>query len=123
MTDEEKTNDIYDICLEKKSIYCNRKMGEETCNKCKTYQMYKLGLEEGRKEKEEFIGMFINVDLEKENAELKAQVEEIQNKVKQILLDNNAEIGQLREVVGLDWCDKDYAEELKKRKRKTKKRT
>lgn len=50
MIDEEKVSDIYDICLEKKSIYCNRKMGEETCSKCKTYKMYKLGLAEVRKE-------------------------------------------------------------------------
>lgn len=49
MTDEERESDIYDICLEKKSIYCNRKMGEETCSKCKTFKMYKLGLAEGRK--------------------------------------------------------------------------
>lgn len=53
MTKEEKTSDIYDICLERKSICCNRKMGEENCSKCKTYKMYKLGLAEGRKENEE----------------------------------------------------------------------
>lgn len=53
-------------------------------------------------------------ELEKENAKLKAEFEGIKNKVKQILLDDNAEIGQLREVVGLEWCDKDYVEKIEK---------
>lgn len=50
MADEKKASDIHDICLGKKAISCYRKMGEETCSKCKTYQMYKLGFAEGRKE-------------------------------------------------------------------------
>lgn len=50
MTEEEKSSDIYDICLDKKSLYCLRRMGEETCSKCKTYQMYKLGFAGGRNE-------------------------------------------------------------------------
>lgn len=83
MTDKEKASDIYDICLEKKSIYCNRKMGEETCSKCKTYKMYKLGLAEGRKEGYEQ-GKSNERELqcgkknyEKDIAELKAQIEEL----------------------------------------------
>ena len=35
------------------------------------------GLAEGRKEKEKLIGIFINVDLEKENEQLKAQIEKV----------------------------------------------
>lgn len=50
----------------------------------------------------------------KENEQLKEEKQQIQEQVKQILLDDNAKIGQLREVVGLDWCDKDYVEKLEK---------
>lgn len=91
MKDKEKTNDIYDICLDKKSLYCLRTMGEETCSKCKTFQMYKLGFEEGRKETAELkaihesdkeaISIIIEKgkELEKENKELKAQVENLKD--------------------------------------------
>lgn len=78
MTDEEKASDIYDICLEKKSICCIRKMGEETCSKCKTYKMYKLGLEEGRKEEcleQNKDGTIRPCEVMKENEELKEMFE------------------------------------------------
>lgn len=87
MTEDEKANDIYDICLEKKSIYCNRKMGDETCSKCKTYQMYKLGLEKGERigkekqwiatEKSQKKTSAKIEQLEKDNEELKVQVEKL----------------------------------------------
>lgn len=48
MTDEGKANDIYEICLDRKSLCCIRQSGEDTCDKCKTYQMFKVGLEAGR---------------------------------------------------------------------------
>lgn len=48
MTDEEKASDIYEICLDRKSLCCIRQSGEDTCDKCKTYQMFKVGLEAGK---------------------------------------------------------------------------
>ena len=80
MTDEEK--DFYDICLEKKSLYCIRRMGEETCIKCKKYQMYKLGQVEGRKEKcleQNNDGTIRPCEVMKDNEQLKAQIEKMKN--------------------------------------------
>lgn len=78
MIEEEK--DIYNICLDKKSLYCIRRMGEETCNKCKTYQMYRLGLAEGRKEKcfeQNKDGTIRPCEVMKDNEELKEDVESL----------------------------------------------
>lgn len=45
-----EASDIYEICLDRKSLCCIRQSGEDTCDKCKTYQMFKVGLETGRPE-------------------------------------------------------------------------
>lgn len=72
MTDEEKA--IKDLCV-KCSSYDFCKKGNQL--HCAETVAYIKGLAEGRKEKEELIGMFINVDLEKENAKLKEQIEQM----------------------------------------------
>ena len=91
MTDEDRASDIYDICLEKKSIYCNRKMGEETCSKCKTYKMYKLGLAEGEKIGKEKQWIATKKAQKKTSAEMKELIE-IQYAENQTLGNNNSEL-------------------------------
>lgn len=101
MTDEEKASDIYEICLDRKSLCCIRKSGEDTCDKCKTYQMYKIGLEAGRKlgkeeqwkatEKAQKKTSSRIRDLEKENAELK-ELSEI-NSLSKVLIQRCKEVG------------------------------
>lgn len=49
----------------------------------------------------------------KENAELKAEKQQIQEQVKKILLDDNAEIGDIKKLVGMDWYDVKEIEQLK----------
>lgn len=89
MTDE--VEDIYDICLEKKSLCCIRKMGEETCSKCKTYQMYKLGLE-SRKDLEEENARLSNsvTELTNMNTELENKVTELEKQIKKMKSENNS---------------------------------
>lgn len=48
-----------------------------------------------------------------ENARLKAEKQQMQEQVKKIILDENAEIGDLRKIVGMDWYDVKEIEQLK----------
>lgn len=72
-------------------------------------------LKEDVLEKQDLINDYVmdNAKLEKENAELKAEKQQIQEQVKKILLDENAETGDIRKLIGMDWYDVKEIEQLK----------
>lgn len=89
----------------------------------------KWGLAEDRKESKEYIRYLKRQrqggiqkqynkiskikELEEENERLKAEKQQMQEQVKKIILDENAEIGDLRKIVGMDWYDVKEIEQLK----------